>query len=917
VRLQLKPHWVINGAIVLLVLAVVLLTGNLAWNSFRDYRDANLVIQSNRMADFLVTATEDLAVERGLTAAALGAQNHPDMALRDQLIGRRQHSDEHWRDAMTLAEALPHSNTGFTNALTEVRAARRDFEQARLQVDRKLGGEANSIGVDTWIRISTRLIEASVKLGDVALLESIIPRDLTKEIALRKTAWRVSEYAGRERGIFAFYVSARTPVPKNTQDQLKLFRGTLLVEIENLRRQWRAADIDPQITSALSDMEHHFLARFEPIRNEVYAQVNSGTYPIGGFEWVRQATGAIDSILAVTKAITGITEQKVAQIKRRSLWQLGGGLGLFLATLGLTLVSITRVRQTVNDLFYQKELAEVTMDSIGDAVITTDAQGVVEYLNPIAEELTGWSNAEAHGQPLKQVFNLVNGYTREPKDNPIERCLREQRIVGLGNEAVLVRRDGVESAIEDSAAPIRDRDDRVVGAVMVFYDVSSMRSQAHMLSYHATHDTLTGLANRREFERRLEMLLAESKARGMEHALCYLDLDQFKVINDTCGHSVGDKMLRQLTAHLKTRVRGTDTLARLGGDEFGLLLHGCALERAVEVAESLRLIIKDFRFSWEDKVFDIGVSMGVVPITVDSTSPEQILGSADAACYAAKEKGRNRVQVYKPDNVEFARRHGEMEWISRITEALENDRFRLYCQAIKPLTPEGEPHHEILLRLQDEDGELILPGAFIPAAERYNLMPQVDRWVMRNAFAALQECRARLGPECRLVCNINVSGVSLGETDFLNFIQRQLKENDLPPEAICFEITETTAVTNIDHATAFVRALKQLGCRFALDDFGTGICSFGYLKELQVDYLKIGGTFVKDMVNEATAYATVQAIHAVGRSLGIRTVAEHVSSEEILKMITELGVDYVQGFAVGMPCPVSECIAAATAAKET
>ncbi|HEX5637624.1 MAG TPA: diguanylate cyclase, partial [Gammaproteobacteria bacterium] len=343
---------------------------------------------------------------------------------------------------------------------------------------------------------------------------------------------------------------------------------------------------------------------------------------------------------------------------------------LLLVTFALAGWSLTRVRQTAAQLFKQKELAEVTLHSIGDAVVTTDANGMVEYINPVAEELTGWKNENAQGRSITEICVLINGSSGEPEENPIEKCLRDKQVVGLAVNVVLKSRNGEDFVIEDSAAPIRDREGNIVGAVMVFYDVTLNRDGTHLLSYHATHDSLTGLVNRREFERRLLGLHERAKKLDLKHAFCYLDLDQFKIINDTCGHVVGDKLLRQLAYLLQENMRDSDTLARLGGDEFGILLENCPLERAVQIAEKMREVIREFRFTWEGKSYELGVSIGLVQIEKDSVSIHELMREADAACYAAKDKGRNRVQVYRPDNLELAKRHGEMQWVGRINEAL-------------------------------------------------------------------------------------------------------------------------------------------------------------------------------------------------------------------------------------------------------
>ena len=572
---------------------------------------------------------------------------------------------------------------------------------------------------------------------------------------------------------------------------------------------------------------------------------------------------------------------------------------------------ITERKQAEAALFHEKELAQVTLQSIGDAVITTDALGQVRYLNPVAENLTGWSQDEAQGLPMQEVFNIVNETTRLPVANPIEEALREGRIVGLANHTILIARDGNEFPIDDSAAPIRASDGQVIGAVLVFHDVTHTRSLTHQLSWQATHDALTGLVNRREFESRLNHSVHFAKLENQSHALCYLDLDQFKIVNDTCGHAAGDELLRQVTALLQAQIRKTDTLARLGGDEFGVLLNQCPLEQAQKVANTLREQIHGFRFIWNDKQFAIGVSIGLVVIDCYSEDTARVLSAADAACYAAKNKGRNRVHVYQANDLELVQQQGEMQWVTRLNQALEEDRFCLYYQTIVPTIAEpfaGE-HYEVLLRLQDESGKLVPPMAFIPAAERYNLMHKIDRWVIRTLFATQSQhyrdvwsrCHTQ-NCDCSYLYAVNLSGASINDDQFIDFLHAQFELHQIPPQLICFEITETVAISNLAKAAQFIDALRELGCRFALDDFGSGMSSFGYLKNLPIDYLKIDGSFIKHIVEDPIDSVIVEAIKQVGQAMGIQTIAEFVENDEILDKVRMLGVNYAQGYGIATPC---------------
>ncbi len=564
---------------------------------------------------------------------------------------------------------------------------------------------------------------------------------------------------------------------------------------------------------------------------------------------------------------------------------------------------VTERKKYEDALFNEKERALVTLQSIGDAVITTDREGRIEYMNPVAETLTGYQLQEVAGRTLDRAFKIIDETTREPAVNPIDACLASGEVISLGSHSLIIARDGREIAIEDSAAPIRKRNGQVIGVVMVFHDVSRAREMAQKLSWQASHDSMTGLVNRAEFEYRLSHLLDQAREEGGRHAMLYLDLDQFKVVNDTSGHVAGDELLKQLAVMMNELVRDSDTLARLGGDEFGVLLTHCDLSHAHRLANLLREKIREYRFIWQDKLFEVGVSVGIVEITEEPGDITLILSHADIACYAAKDAGRNRVHVFKPDDDELMQRHSEMLWVSKLTQAMEQDRLELYCQAIVPTTPgKAEPieWYEILLRLRDAQGHLVPPGAFIPAAERYNLMPAVDHWVIAHAFENLQRMGAREETR-RFHISINLSGASLNQEDTVPFILNQAEAFQIDPDQVCFEITETAAISNLIKAYRLMHDLKEQGFRFALDDFGTGVSSFNYLKNLPVDYLKIDGSFVRDMLNDSVDEAMVEMINQIGHVMGIRTIAEYVESGEILTALIHKGIDFAQGFHLHHP----------------
>jgi len=567
--------------------------------------------------------------------------------------------------------------------------------------------------------------------------------------------------------------------------------------------------------------------------------------------------------------------------------------------------ALKKVRESEASLMAEKTRIEVTLHSIGDAVITTDAAGLLQYLNPMAEKLTGKQLDEVRGFPVKDVLQLIDEDQRRPVESSVEACLRNGMVVGSVEHVLLVRPDGSEVDVVSTAAPIRGKDGLLIGVVLVLHDVSRARKMAKQLSYQASHDDLTGLFNRREFERHLGKAVSEAESGRIGHSLCYMDLDQFKIVNDTCGHIAGDELLRQFAAILREMIRDTDTVARLGGDEFGILFERCDIEVAKQIAEKLLNRVRQFRFVWEDFAFDVGVSIGLVSISSSEQSVTDIMSAADVACYSAKEAGRNRVSVYRLDDSEPNQRHGEMRWVSRLGRALDENRFCLYCQKIAPVAEpiSGAPHYELLIRLLDEEGKLIPPLAFIPAAERYNLMTSIDRWVVRKAFETIaQNASITRG----WLFSINLSGQSLSEDNFLKFVIDAFDKTGILPSQICFEITETTAMLNLTRATQFIAVLKGMGCRFSLDDFGTGLSSFGYLKALKVDFLKIDGSFVRNIVSDSVNRAVVEAANQIGHAMGIQTVAEFVENDEILQLLRDIGVDFAQGYGVAKPQPMEE-----------
>jgi len=543
-----------------------------------------------------------------------------------------------------------------------------------------------------------------------------------------------------------------------------------------------------------------------------------------------------------------------------------------------------------------------SMESALDCIITIDSKGIVTDVNPATRKTFGYKRSEMVGQDLAEL--IIPPELRERHRGGMKR-LMETGVTTLLNtriETRAMRADGQEIPVELAITRINDENGTYFTAFM--RDLTEAHELREELTYQASHDALTGLMNRRAFEAHMERLIDES-AESSEHCLLYLDLDQFKVVNDSNGHVAGDQLLRQLGQLLSENKRSSDTLARLGGDEFALILEGCPVGKAEEVATSIIDVVKKFRFYWEDKVYSIGISIGMAPVKGGVIGASELLSDADVACYKAKEDGGNRYHLFQHDDEELVRRRGELDWISRIQDALQEDNFQLYQQAIQPInnsTDFGKLHCEILLRMLDDDGSIISPVQFIPAAERYNLMSSVDKWVIDKTFQWLSE-QDNLHESIRL-CSINLSGLSIGEYLFATYIKDKLNSYQLPAEIVCFEITETVAISNLTKATRFMEELRSVGFQFALDDFGSGVSSFGYLKNLPVDYLKIDGEFVKDISTNPINCALVKSINEIGHIMGKKTIAEYVEDDRAVELLGEIGVDYAQGYVFSRPVPL-------------
>jgi len=615
-----------------------------------------------------------------------------------------------------------------------------------------------------------------------------------------------------------------------------------------------------------------------------------------------QVLKVLDELLVLQKNASQSAQSEATQnYENARLLMIVIGIAVLLVGLAVAIVVIDRTMQAEANLFHQKEQAQVTLHSIGEGVITTNAEGKIIYINPVAQQLTGWSSENAKGQELMTVFSIVDEEGETPKLDPVLKAIQEKVIVNSNEAMLLFREGGRHYAVEYTAAPIRDAADAVTGAVLVFRNITAMRNLAHQLSHQAMHDSLTGLINRREFEKRMERALRLSRSSNQRHVLCYMDLDLFKVVNDTCGHIAGDELLKQVSRLLHQKVRKTDTLARLGGDEFGLLFFNCGLEKALDVVNALRKAVKEYRFVWGDTAYEIGVSIGVVEVTAQSGGITHIMSAADTACFVAKDLGRNRYHLFQPDDAELTLRRSEMLWLPRIQKALKNGDFELFFQRIQPLdaSQHKQKHNEILIRMIDEQSHFLLPKAFIPVAERYDLMPEIDRWVIEATFKNLQY-KTKNNQQ---IWTINLSGQTLTDAYFYQFVVEQTERFNIQPSAICFEVTETAAVANLSCASELILQLKAAGFRFALDDFGSGLSSFSYLKNLPVEYLKIDGSFVRDMVQDPINTAMVESINEIGHIMGLKTIAEFVENEFINEKLKKLKVDFVQGFGIHKPEP--------------
>lgn len=572
--------------------------------------------------------------------------------------------------------------------------------------------------------------------------------------------------------------------------------------------------------------------------------------------------------------------------------------------------------QLVSDIKSERERAEVTLHSIGDAVITTNVNGDIEYMNRVAESLTEWSLDEAKNQAIQHVFRIEDLDTGEPLHDVVKSCLYDGITI---NKSILrlISKTNTKKDIESSISPILKTSGKVEGVIIVFHDETQRRQLENAVKHQAAHDPLTNLLNRDAFDIELSEHIYDAKNNNRNHALCYLDLDHFKLINDTAGHSAGDQCLIQITSLIQSCIRDGDVLGRLGGDEFGLILKHCEQANILKITSHISKIISNTNFTWDGCDYKLGVSIGINLLNKNTKNASDAIRKSDLACYTAKDLGRGQAYVYQEEVSELIRRQEENYWATRINKAIENDRLKLYAQpiiALKNIDPQNQ-HVEILARLLDEDNRLIQPNAFIPDAERYNLMHLVDRKIIFETFSFIHKYSDK--DENITHYSINLSGSTIGDKDIVNYIKDLTTKFNIDAKLICFEITETAAIKNFNDAKMLIKQLKSCGFKIAIDDFGNGLSSFQYLKNLHVDYLKIDGSFVSDMVNNNIDLAMVAAINEAAHIMGIKTIAEHVENDQIVRKLRDLNIDYGQGYSIGQPKPIKKILSFSDDEKST
>lgn len=621
---------------------------------------------------------------------------------------------------------------------------------------------------------------------------------------------------------------------------------------------------------------------------------------------------------SVSKPLTllsrGIEKIKAGNLQYRISEQSSGEIGILEHNINEMAVTLARAqtierRQAANLLQSERIKAHTTLESIGEGVITTNEKAIITYINPAAIRLTGFKYEESVGRPLNEIFKSYFESEIQQIAYPIESCLQHGHIIRHDALLKLTRKDGEQFIIRDTTTPIRDYNSNIVGAVVIFDDFSTLHAMAEKLVYQASHDDLTGLYNRREFENQLDLSLNETKQSQSENTVFFIDLDQFKIVNDSCGHVAGDQLLKQISQLLKSKIREHDIIARLGGDEFGIILRNCPEDNAIKLAGVILGVMQSFIFYWGNQHFNVGACLGLVTLNSKFINTSDILMAADSACYLAKEIGRNSMHIYQPSDKEQQKRRSEIKWVQRLKTAVEKNNFVLYAQKILPLKDNALPsHYEILLRL-NLDNNIYAPTTFLSAAERYNIMPDIDRWVINELFIHIEKFyNIANKAEQPSRFNINLSGQSLTRDNFQKFVYDTVTACKIDHSLITFEITETATIANLAHAIDFMKTLKQMGCQFALDDFGSGLSSFGYLTSLPLDYIKIDGKIVREIVTNPINMSIVESINRIAHIMELKTIAEFAEDEAIIARLQSCDIDFAQGFYLGVPLPLEKIL---------
>lgn len=711
--------------------------------------------------------------------------------------------------------------------------------------------------------------------------------------------------AARERSLLLYkMVNQRDPFDRDeTYIQLKRQAGIFLLARQNLLKI-PLSDEEKKLFEEQTELTIYSVK----IQNQVVLHLQNDEFKSAYDLLLEKSIPAQDTVINQLSNLIHfqhLNNEKIVshfkqEFRKNTLLFIISVITILIFTFIIASYVIRRIVKTEKQLFFEKELAQITLNSIGDGVITVDKDYYIQSINPVAETLAGIKRKSVIGGNILTIYKQRSGNQKKNIDDLFISSEVKRSLFDF----TLIQADGTHNEVEHTIAPIIDINNVVLGAVIILRDVTKIRSMEKRLSYQASHDALTGLINRREFEVRLKQSIRNAHTEHTTHSICFMDMDKFKIINDTSGHAAGDEFLKQVSKTIQSILRQTDVLARLGGDEFGIILESCSINQAEIICSQIIKTIKDTRFHWNKNSFEVSASIGIVPISQLTSSVSEVMGSVDAACYEAKDKGRNRIQVFEPDDAEYVKHKKETSWIQKIKTAIANDSFELYYQEIMPLNkylPQAKTV-ELLLRLNIAD-KVISPDSFIPTAERYDMMPLIDAWVISHAFDFLNLYKQQKNTDIRIA--INLSGQSLSEDSVLNLITRHIRKNkSLIKENICFEITETAAIANLSRAIEFITSVKHMGCKFSLDDFGSGLSSFSYLKNMPVDNLKIDGIFIRDINVDPINKAFVESIHNIGKMMGLNTTAEYVESEAILDTIKEIGIDYAQGYHIGKPAPL-------------